>query len=140
MLKAPGHSLLPPKRYLFSLRVIITPRSNTQETSFRCRPVVNGSNNEDDAKLGRQHHTAWCTLGNNTTPLGAPLATMTPRSGDDANIGNDVTPLGARLVTMTPSSEMLGNNTKLIGDSTLGNDATVADDATPLGNNTKLAT
>ena len=104
-------------------------------------------------------------LGNKTTPLGARLATTTPRSGDDANLGNNVTPLSACSVTMAPSSETLGNNTKLGNDSTLmttmprlamtpclsattpslsckpydatiGNNATLGDGNVKLGNNT----
>ena len=80
-------------------------------------------------------------LGDNAMPLGARLATMPTRSGDDANLGDNATLLGARSVTMTPSLETLGNNTKLGNNSTLCDDnATLGNDATPLGNNTKLVT
>ena len=139
MLKAPGHSLLPPKRYLFPFRVPPTPRSNTHEKSIRCRLVVDDSNDDDDARLGQQCHTARCTLGNNTTPLGTRSATTMPRLGDDANLGDNATPLSARLVTTTPSLETLGDNTKPGSNSTLGKDATLADDAMPLTNSSKNA-
>ena len=73
-------------------------------------------------------------------PLGACLATTTPRLGDNANLGNDATPLGARSVMTTPSSETLGDNTKLGNDSALGNNTTLANNTTPLNSNTKLVT
>jgi hypothetical protein len=57
-------------------------------------------------------------LSNNHVPFGARSATMTARSGDDANIGNNATTLDATLA----------NNATPFGDNTTSTMAWVGED------------
>ena len=107
MLKAPGHSFLPPMRY--SSLYNIYP-SNTHETSFCCHIVVDGSTtmtatprSVDDAML-----LADDTMLPNETlvPLCAhsvmTATTTLLLGGDDNIIGEITTPFGSRLVASMP--------------------------------------
>ena len=133
MLKAPGHSFLPPKKCSHFESPLLPDPTPTKHRFVVAPPSMTAMM----TAMPRSGNNAT-SLGNNATPLGARSATTTACSGDDANLGDDATPLGACSVN---DNTKLGDddiNTKLGNNSTLGNDATLTDDATPFGDNTKL--